>query len=447
MTNYKISFFKSEPTSLAEEIKQKKFLDSAMGRFMVKFSDSFDLSSEYENSNIKRKTLRIRIKKKRQLRKGETVTTIPEPLIQTEAIIIHWQKVLPDKWSPSTRQQSTLTANCGTLYLIGGISRTISQDVHTYNIVTKEWSKLQTPSPLEARFGHTALLHNNSILIFGGGTYFNTTHKLRECLNGVRKLNLLTNQWTYLKTSGTFIQSRKGHICCIIGKDLFISGGQNEKQHILNDSLILDLQKLSWSFLEILNSGPLARAHHSACSIGSGNQSLSIYKTQGKWGIVVFGGIDSKKRPMNDLIHIVPGTRPVQCNVLEPSGRPPCPRFMHSMVICSNSQYLIVFGGRVDLNEKKDYTCFNDVHLLHIHQMTWVNVKVTGSVPCERSGHAAEIAGSEMFIFGGVSTTSYCPSEIFKLQISSPFNLNSQRQGRSSYFRHKSVSESIQLSL
>lgn len=418
-----------------------------MGRFMIKFTESFDLSSEYENSNTKRKTLRIRIKKKRQLRKNETSSVIPEPTVQNEAIIVYWQKIIPDKWSPSTRQQSTLTAYCNTLFLIGGISRTISQDIHTYNIVTKEWSKLQTPSPLEARFGHTALVYSNSILIFGGGTYFNTTHKLRECLNGVRKLNLLTNQWTYLKTSGTFIQSRKGHISCIIGKDLFISGGQNEKQHILSDSSILDLKKLSWSFLEILNPGPLARVYHSACSIGSGNPNLSIYKAQEKWGIFVFGGIDSKKRPKNDLLHIVPGTKPVQCVVMEPSGRPPCPRFMHSMALCTNFQYLIVFGGRVDLNEKKEYTCFNDVYLLQIHQMTWVNVKVTGSVPCERSGHAAEVAGSEMFIFGGVSTASYCPSEMFKLQISPSFNLNPSKQGRGSYFRHKSVSESKQLSL
>lgn len=414
-----------------------------MGRFMIRFSDSFDNSTEFGNPSSMRKTLRIRIKKKQKLRKTETNSVIINPEPQTSTTVVYWQKIQPDRWSPSTRQQATLTAFNNNLYLIGGISRTISQDVHIYSLASKDWSKLQTITSLEPRFGHSAILYSSSILIFGGGTYYNSTHQLRECLNGLRKLNLQTNQWTYIKTSGTFIQSRKGHVSCIIGKHLFVSGGLNEKHHILADSAVLDLKKLAWSFLEIFNPGPLALAYHSACSVQAENSNLSIYKTKEKnlktFGIFVFGGIDSQKRPKNDLLHIVPGTRPVECFVVETKGKPPCPRFLHSMVYCQRLKYLVVFGGRVDIKDEKEYTCFNDVFLFWIEQSMWVNVKVTGTVPTERAGHCADVCGNDIYIFGGVSNSFYCSSEIFMLQIAPEFKIDQSKRRRASYFQQNST--------
>ena len=46
----------------------------------------------------------------------------------------------------------------------------------------------------EPRFGHTAVENKKRIFVFGGGTDFNSVHKLRECLNGVKMINTETKE-------------------------------------------------------------------------------------------------------------------------------------------------------------------------------------------------------------------------------------------------------------
>lgn len=367
--------------------------------------------------------MRIRIKKRKSLACNVvTSISIPKSLPEEEEIVdVCWARIVIEKWSPSTSQQATLTANSFSLYLIGGISRTINQDIYVFNTQSKDWNKVVTGSQMEPRFGHTAVAYQNSLLVFGGGTFFNTAHRLRECLNGVRRLSVPGNQITYLKTSGTFIPARKGHISGILGKHMIISGGFNDKQHIIGDCAVLNLQKMTWSYLEITNIHLLARAYHAASAVVSGASNQSIYRLNDpsylKTGLFVFGGLDYLKRPTNTLINIAPGTKPVKCEIVDAGGVPPSPRFMHSMVFCKNFNFLIVFGGRIDLTDKKEYTCFSDVHIFNVSSLFWTTVKVHGNIPMARSAHCCEIMGSEMFIFGGVRNSFYCSSEVFKLSI------------------------------
>ena len=390
---------------------------------MNKLSDSCETDLNPGPTVSRLRTLRIRIKKRKSYACNvATSASIPRSLPEEEEIVdACWTKIAIEKWSPSTSQQATLTAISFSLYLIGGISRTINQDIYVFNSQSKDWNKVLTGSQMEPRFGHTAVAYQNSLLVFGGGTFFNTAHRLRECLNGVRKLSVPSHQITYLKTSGTFIPARKGHVSGVLGKHMIISGGMNDKQHIIGDCAVLNLQKLTWSYLEITNIHLLARAYHSASSVVSGPSSQSVYRLADpgyvRPGLFVFGGLDYLKRPSNTLINIAPGSKPVKCEVVAAGGVPPSPRFMHSMVFCKSFNLLVVFGGRIDLNDKKEYTCFSDVHIFNVTSLFWTTVRVHGNVPTARSAHCSEIIGQDMLIFGGVRNSFYCSSEVFKLSI------------------------------
>jgi hypothetical protein len=49
--------------------------------------------------------------------------------------------------------------------------------------------------------------------------------------------------------------------------------------------------------------------------------------------------------------------------------------------------------------------------------LLWTTVRVLGNVPMPRSGHSAASIGSKVYIFAGVSTSTYCNSDIYMLEL------------------------------
>ena len=201
---------------------------------------------------------------------------------------------------------------------------------------------------------------------------------------------------------------------------MFVSGGFNDKNNVLPDTAILNLKKGKWSSVDLIGTTFKGLAFHTAVTVSSIVSDKSIYKFVDKnlknFGIFIFGGIDSNQQPCNQLYRIVPGTRPLKSGILETVGTPPCARFLHTMAYSSASNNIIIFGGRVDTRQNKEYTCFNDVFVLFVDSLIWASCKVNGNIPSPRSGHSAAMMGTEFYVFGGVSNTAYCSSELYKLE-------------------------------
>lgn len=339
-------------------------------------------------------------------------------------IEVFWHKMSTQGWRPETRQEATLTNIDNKLYLIGGVSRSINHDINKLNPLSRHWEKLSPvgvePDP---RFGHTALEYKGKIIVFGGGTNFNTVHKLRECLNGIKIFTPDPVRWDYMKTSGTYISTRKYHSAAIIGKHLFIYGGLNQKNNLLNDCALLNIEKSVWKSIYL--EGPVENAFHTSVSVLNQDQKSfrSIYevpfsclnKVQ-KPGIYIFGGIGSDKQAHDTMWLVSVGKRPLVWSIVVTEGKGPSPRFLHSMIYNEKSNHICIFGGRIDMSQTSTYTCFNDVYLLCMQRLLWVKVRVLGEVPQARSGHCTVVSGSRMFIFGGVSNTCYCSSDMFVLE-------------------------------
>lgn len=86
------------------------------------------------------------------------------------------------------------------------------------------------------------------------------------------------------------------------------------------------------------------------------------------------------------------------------SGRPPIPRFGHSLSISGSN--LILFGGWTNtsgIREKKDSIKTNEPYVMALNTKTfsWENVVYFGELPPNRYGHSSTTIGSHLLIFGG----------------------------------------------
>lgn len=376
---------------------------------------SSDLYNSYSFVKTKEK------KKKNFLTVMRSLIKIPR-----EKISVFWLRIETNGWKPETRQEASLTQINGKLILIGGISRSISKDVNLFSVEEKTWQKASYFGEVnEPRFGHSAVKYEENVIIYGGGTNFDSKHQLRECLNGVHMFSPSLFKWEYVKTHGTYLPARKYHSANIIGAHMFIYGGMNQKNNLLADAAMLHMQKTVWKAVDIIGNGPGKVAFHTSALVLSPlpNSTESIYNFASKTikiqypGIYFFGGLNSEKKASNDLWVLKVGKRPLEWFRPTTFGQGPSPRFLHSSLYNSNLNILLIFGGRVDLDNTSAYTCFNDVFILDLQSMLWLNVTVFGEVPMGRSGHTSEGSGSKVFIFGGVTNTCYCSGDMWMLEL------------------------------
>ena len=312
------SVLTEDPDITPDQRKKQKFEKSAIGRYLSTCSDfnsSFTATSFSSSPHAPRPhpyLTPITIRRKPKVLHNPTrrpTTSIPS-LSQalstpSQDYTVYWSIFPAIRWNPETRQQATLTVVGNTLYLIGGISRGIAQDVNAFSPFTSTWQRINSTGLSEPRFGHSALAYSGQIFVFGGGTNFNTHHGLRECINGVKKFMPQTGEWAYVKTSGTYICARKCHAASVIGKHMLISGGFNDKNNVLQDTAVLNLEKYSWHAVDLIGCPPLGLAFHTAVTASSNTSALSIYKFTdlklANFGIYIFGGIDGKKNASNVL--------------------------------------------------------------------------------------------------------------------------------------------------
>ena len=76
--------------------------------------------------------------------------------------------------------------------MYGGIGNDLFKNVIALNTQTWVWKDIglgKGEAPTEGRFGHTANLYKQSIIIYGGEKKFNNVMRIRECYSDVRLFN------------------------------------------------------------------------------------------------------------------------------------------------------------------------------------------------------------------------------------------------------------------
>lgn len=183
---------------------------------------------------------------------------------------------------PSPRDRHCAVVYKDGFYVFGGFDgQARVNDLHRYDIVSGEWSRilpswdnLAVPTP---RHSHCAVVYKDSMLVFGGydGSY--------RC--DLFEYNFLTNSWRSIETVGRIPRARYRATCVVYRDFMILHGGHDGTRH-LSDTHVLDLRNMTWTTLVSTGIVPMHRDSHIAFARGS-----SMY---------IFGG-SAGGTAMNDM--------------------------------------------------------------------------------------------------------------------------------------------------
>ena len=232
------------------------------------------------------------------------------------------------------------------------------------------------------RWGHSAIVHNNKMIIFGG------RHNQRSLAN-MFSLDLQTLSWTKIDSYGQTPPARDSHSVLMYKDEMIIFGGSGSGKK-LNDMWIFNFETKKWNKIAYSNTDTVPSPRDGHCVALINNFFMMIY-----------GGMDEADKDMNDIYLF-----DLRNNIwiqAETSGHEPQIRDSQSCTMINNTCY--VFGGQGENDER-----FNDMHQLafNINESdkkflgVWSEDIVLGARPPVRTSHSClSYKNKYIFIVGG----------------------------------------------
>lgn len=263
-----------------------------------------------------------------------------------------------------------------------------------------------------ARGGHSAVLADTHVLVFGGH-YFGGAGAFAY-LNDLHRLDLTTSTWYEIvfraQDAAVRPSPRYNHSALLLnnGTRMFVFGGRGETtlphqapqtqqppSHVLRDMFFFDLLAMEWFQVQWTTVSPPARFGHTCASVDDVR-------------MIVFGGWDGKTS-RNDLwlfdSHAFTWHQP-RC-----AGKAPAPRQNHSMQAVSATT-LLVYGGYSVLPDAGTLPVYNkDVYLFDVESLAWSRPRLVGEYPLGTFGHGLCVTSTSdlAFVLGGWSGTERSP--------------------------------------
>ena len=287
----------------------------------------------------------------------------------------YWTEPQVNGVAPTQRVGHAATLVGTKVFIFGGHDgKACLNDVHI--LVTMNWRCVSTkggrPSP---RVSCSMTTVGTKLFLIGGAAG-------EKAFNDVRVLDLESGMWTVPTVSGTPPPALVAHSATLIGTELFIFGGSDGK-HDGNELHVFDTDTLSWSLPSLEGRAPLARVGHSGNVVGATK-------------IFYFGGYGVRIGYVSDT-HIL-DTALLSWSRPYINGTPPTPRIGHAALVIGLKLYVIsgASAGKV----------LDDMHVLDTASMTWVCPPTGGLAPGPLFGHTAQAVGRCIFVFGGCSEVS-----------------------------------------
>ena len=337
----------------------------------------------------------------------------------------------PNKNFPGSLSEFSITQDKGECILFGGHNSGKNPKIWKFNSLELSWDVIKSEDNLVySRYGHTAVLKNGNLYVYGG------VYTQFKAFGNIEIFNLETKKWTSPIFNTKYIVSlRKNHIACSIGNCMFIQGGIDEEGEYLNDCYLLNYQPLQWKIPQIkkTNIKIPCLAYHSCCLIIPTElkeyPSFTIYKripevklktiNVKELGLYIFGGKMSKTGNLNkDLYVLKIGGRELEWIKLNTFGVPPSKRYGASMSYYETGNLLIIHGGR---HSAKFNFAYNDTFILDLYSLNWMKVDYfdKNQKPAKRFFHQSFVVNNFFYVFGGMNESNYLGSEMFILDLDS----------------------------
>ena len=292
-----------------------------------------------------------------------------------------------------------------------------TNDIYIYNVLTKIWTKINIKdkdSIPKERAAHAAASNDNGqMAIYGGST---TSGGLADDFLYIFSLNKKDEsegKWEKIKTIGPTPGGRYGHSLTYLNPYFVLFGG-NFNPNLSNEIWIINInnnnKESQWIKINYINDKdniPVERLYHSSevCNYGK-------YKNK----LIIFGGRDSKNRPLNDLwaldikddngewTRILPNK-----NDNNKENNALTSRINHTMLFYDN--YLIILGGKsqtlnpipIEVFDTEGNQCYKFKKL-------------------QMNRHTSFIFEKEIYFYGGFNLKSHVPlGDLYRVSLTNIF--------------------------
>ena len=328
------------------------------------------------------------------------------------------------------------------IIICGGLSAFMrGMSIWSLDLEKLEWKKISQDSQTNNRFGHTSVIYQNKIYLYGGRTKYGNSF----VSPGLEIFSL--NDKCYINhdpEGGIIPEPRKNQL---VGNQMLIHGGIRENNQVLGDCcyLNLSLNQLKWGVCPIIRStqSPRLYGHTSALILPKeyyASNKLSIFNYPEvefansrikEKGIYIFGGKTKEDGGLSNKMWILMiGSKKLKWYSPDIKGKPPSPRYFHSMSYYDKGNILIIHGGRNDAVSEN--AALNDTFVFDLENFEWMEVNLYFQLSrfkvLNRCAHQSIVFSNKLIILGGMNNNNYIGSVLFIVNLDFNFAHNNQSE-------------------
>ena len=329
------------------------------------------------------------------------------------------------------------------IIICGGLSAFMKgMSIWALDLEKLEWNKITQNSQTNNRFGNTSIIYQNKIYLFGGRTKYGNSF----VSPGLEIFSLNDKNYINHDSEGGIIpEPRKNHIAELVGNQMLIHGGINENNQVVGDCYYLNLTQLKWGACPIIRTTPSPRLYgHSSVLVLPkeyyASNKLSIFNYPDvefansrikEKGIYIFGGKTKEDGGLSNKIWILLlGNKKLKWYNPDVKGKPPSPRYFHSMSYYDKGNMLIVHGGRND--GVSENAALNDTFIFDLENFEWMEVHLYFQLSrfkvLNRCAHQSVVFSNKLIILGGMNNNNYIGSALFIINLDFNFSNNNQTE-------------------
>ena len=168
---------------------------------------------------------------------------------------------------PEARTDHIMTLFDHSMYIFGGYDgHNRYQNMYKYDLKKNTgWELIAATGDLPSpRFGHSASVHvaSKQLLLFGGWDG-------KETLNDLYSFSFTTKIWKKITTTGASPPHRYRHTSVVFNDSIFVFGGVDKQHCRYNDLQRLDIRSNVWSQVATTGYVPSSRTFHRAAVVGN----------------------------------------------------------------------------------------------------------------------------------------------------------------------------------
>jgi hypothetical protein len=144
-------------------------------------------------------------------------------------------------------------------------------------------------------------------------------------------------------------------------------------------------------------------------------------------GIYIFGGKSKEEGGLSNKMWILLiGQKQLRWVSPEIKGKPPSPRYFHSMNYYDKGNMLVVHGGRNDA--VSDSCALDDTFIFDLENFEWMEVTLYSQLNSfkvlHRCAHKGVIYSNKLIIFGGMNNNNYIGSALLIVNLDFSYSNN-----------------------